>query len=433
MDHGAYAKIFGTQTVHYNNWNESAIVYENTESDVAGVSVNIMMGGNSAIATFDYIHLKEESLTAEHPIVSQGNGPVSYYGQMQAVGNRIHGSKSNAPMQVKGLSFYWSLWGGEEFWNVDAVNSLVDEWKTEIIRVPMAVEFNDDKTGYKGYLDPTGRDRQIRLVETLVNAAIAKDIYLIIDYHSHDADTHTQNAKDFFEYMAKKYGNYDNVIFEIYNEPIAPDWPIIKAYSEAVINTIRAYSDNLIAVGTQNYSLWPDVSSESPIDDPNLAYVLHIYAPYGNENEDLISRVNKTLYNNKALIVTEWGNIYAWGDKNARTDDASFASSDFWMNVLDEDMFTSANWCVLATNKKDAAGPNEACLFNEKFGTVSRTGVGWNDTTRMTPSGKYIYKWLNEQAQNVQWRKEIKVTESPILLSPESNFTNSVTNPSFKW
>jgi len=335
-------------------------------------------------------------------------------------------------MQAKGLSFYWSLWGGEEYWNIGAVNSVVDNWKAEIIRVPMGVEFNDDQTGFKGYLDPKGRDRQTRLVETLVNAAIAKDIYVIIDYHSHDAETHTQNAIEFFDYMAKKYGKYDNVIFEIYNEPIAPSWPAIKSYSEAVIQTIRKYSDNLVVVGNEFYSGRPDVASESPINDPNGAYVLHIYAPYANENEELLARVNKTLNNNKALFVTEWGNIYSWGEKDARTDNSSFASSNFWMNILDKEMISSANWCVLSTNMK-VANPNEACLFNEEFGTISRTGVGWSDTTRMTPSGKYIYKWLNIHAQNVQWRKEIKSPDSPALLSPASNITKASVNAIFIW
>lgn len=434
LDHGSYAKIFGTQIVHYNNWYESALVYENTDSDIQGVSVNVMLGGNNSTAVFDYISLKEESLsTNDIPIVTNpGIGPVSYYGQMQAVGNRIHGSKTNTPMQVKGLSFYWSIWGGEEFWNTEAVNALVDDWKTEIIRVPMAVEFNDSETGYFGHLDPRGRDRQIRLVETLVNAAIAKDIYVIIDYHSHNAHTHTQNAKEFFGYMAKKYGSYDHVIFELYNEPIDPDWQTIKEYTEAVIDTIRLYSDNLVVVGNENYSLRPDVASASPINDPNAAYVFHIYAPYGNENDDLLARVNSALNNNKSLFVSEWGTIYSWGEKNARTDNSSFASSDFWMNILDDDMITSAYWCVLSTNMSNE-NPNEACLFNEEFGSISRTGVGWTDTTRMTPSGKYIFNWLKDHAQNVQWRKVIPVPYAPVLLSPVNNTQNLNLSPTFLW
>jgi hypothetical protein len=44
-------------------------------------------------------------------------------------------------------------------------------------------------------------------------------------------------GKAFFAMMAKKYGGYPNVIFEIYNEPngTGTTWPKIKPYAEAVI------------------------------------------------------------------------------------------------------------------------------------------------------------------------------------------------------
>jgi endoglucanase len=53
--------------------------------------------------------------------------------------------------------------------------------------------------------------------------------------------------------MATTYGGYDNVIYEIYNEPWgSKSWSgTVKPYSEAVIAAIRAIdSDNLIIVGS---------------------------------------------------------------------------------------------------------------------------------------------------------------------------------------
>ncbi len=433
LDHDPYTYLFGEQTNEDGSWKEATIVYENNGPDIPGIGVSVQMGGNNSKATFDYISLKEESITVNDTSVintNPGSGPVSYYGKMQAKGNRIYGSRTNAPMQVKGTSFYWSLWGGEQFWTKGAVNALVDDWKAELIRVPMAVELNDNWTPISyGYLDPIGRDRQIKLVETLVDAAIARDIYVLIDYHSHDADTHTQNAKEFFGYMANKYGKYDNVIFEIYNEPITPDWPTIKTYAEAVIDTIRYYSDNLVVVGTEGYSQRVDNASLSPINDNNVAYVFHFYANH-TETEQLY--VSNALNNNVALFATEWGNIYVWGDKTNRTDADAFAVSDVWHDMVDANMISSANWCVKSTNM-NSTNPNEACLFNEQFGAISRTGDGWRDTTIMTPSGKYVYKWLQKQAQSVKWRETVQVPNSPILLSPVSNMIKSNINATFVW
>ncbi len=335
------------------------------------------------------------------PDTNPGVGPVSYYGQMQASGNRIIGERTQAPVQAKGMSFYWSLWGGEEFWTEGVVNSLVDYFNVELIRAPMTVDEEFNNLG--GYLHEEWKETQIAYVETLVDAAIARDIYVIIDYHSHYADTHPENAKEFFAYMAQKYGQYDNVIFEIYNEPIDTDWPTIKTYAETVIDTIRQYSDNLVLVGTEFYSSKVYNASLSPITDDNTAYVFHFYAnDYGSETfqNDVIAAIE----NNIAVFASEWGNIYPWGDKNGLTDDFGFQQSDEWHVILDNYSISSANWCVLSTNMSHD-NPNEAAIFNNEFGSISRTGEHWNDTSLLTPSGLYVYNLFKEQAKVAPWRQ----------------------------
>ena len=53
--------------------------------------------------------LPQVLLEPELPEVSAaGNGPVSYYGQLQTSGNKIVGSSYSEPVQVKGMSFFWS-------------------------------------------------------------------------------------------------------------------------------------------------------------------------------------------------------------------------------------------------------------------------------------------------------------------------------------
>ncbi len=49
--------------------------------------------------------------------------------------------------------------------------------------------------------------------------ATAKGIYVILDWHDHNAHQHLDPAKSYFREVAQAYKNTPNVIFEIFNEP----------------------------------------------------------------------------------------------------------------------------------------------------------------------------------------------------------------------
>jgi len=44
-------------------------------------------------------------------------------------------------------------------------------------------------------------------------------VYVIIDWHEENADSHQQEAVAFFTEMAQTWGSYPNVIYEPFNEP----------------------------------------------------------------------------------------------------------------------------------------------------------------------------------------------------------------------
>jgi len=160
-----------------------------------------------------------------------------------------------------------------------------------------------------GYLD--NPDAEKAKVIAVVDAAIAKGIYVIIDWHDHAAENHVEQAKTFFAEMAQKYGQYPNVIFETYNEPLQTSWAqVIKPYHEELVPVIRNYAQDIIIVlGTRTWSQDVDEAANDPVHGTNLAYTLHFYA--ATHKGGLRDKAMYALNRGIALMVTEWGTCRA--------------------------------------------------------------------------------------------------------------------------
>jgi endoglucanase len=103
--------------------------------------------------------------------------------------------------------------------------------------------------GGKGYdQDPVN---SVKMVDTVVQAAIDLGIYVVIDWHEVAPVGHQEQAIEFFTGIAQRWGSYPNIIYEVFNEPTQSSWDQIKSYALPVINAIRQHDpDNLIVVGT---------------------------------------------------------------------------------------------------------------------------------------------------------------------------------------
>jgi endoglucanase len=286
---------------------------------------------------------------------------VQIHGLLQQNGNKIV-DKNNEPVSFAGNSFFWSNdnWGGERYYNPEVVSWLKDDWETTIVRAAMGVEDPG------GYLDNKTENKN--RVKTIVDAAIDKGIYVIIDWHSHHAEDNTNEAALFFQEMANLYGEYDNVIYEIYNEPLDISWStIIKPYAISIIAAIRSIDpDNLIVVGTPEWSQRVDLAAADPITGySNIAYTLHFYTVH--HQQWLRDRASAALESGIALFVTEWGSIgYSLVDSEANE----------WMNWCFTNKISHCNWAV---NDKEEE-------WSILIPGASTTG-GWSDDD-LTKAGK---------------------------------------------
>lgn len=277
---------------------------------------------------------------------------------------------------IAGASLFWGNdgWGGEKFYTRDVVGWVKRDWNATVIRAAMGV---NEKGGYIS--SPTSNTAKV--VE-VVEAAIANNIYVIIDWHSHDAENYQAQAIQFFSDMATRYGEHNHIIYEIYNEPLnTTSWNnTVKPYAEAVIAAIRAIDpDNLIIVGTPTWSQDVDVASLNPITGyNNIAYTLHFYA--GSHKQSLRDKATTALNNGIALFVTEWGSVNANGDGAVDT-----AETLNWMAFLNAHNISHVNWAL--NDKAEGASALKP--------GASPTGH-WTDSD-LTPSGLLVKNIIKDR------------------------------------
>ena len=241
-------------------------------------------------------------LKAQDAIISQSTGGkqtiVDYLGLIHAKGNKIV-DKNNNPVALHGMSLYWSQWGGQ-FYNADCIRWLRDDWKCTIVRAACGVRKG-------GYL--SNPDRELARIKTVIDACINLGIYVVVDWHDHCAENHLQQSKEFFQTIAKEYGNTPNIIYEIYNEPVKVSWSdVIKPYAEEIIKIIRQHdSKNLIIVGTPSWSQDVDIAAAQPIADTNIAYTFHYYSSDKWHKQNLRNKVVSAVQKGVPIFITEYG------------------------------------------------------------------------------------------------------------------------------
>jgi len=335
---------------------------------VDGLPIDSLPVDSTAIDSLPVEPLPNDSLPVQ-PVDPQpdttllGNRtPVEVYGQLSVSGNKIVNQHGNS-VQLRGMSFFWSQWIGK-YYNYDCVKWLRDDWRCTVVRAAMAVESG-------GYL--TNPDQELAKVKAVVDAAIDLGLYVIIDWHDHHAESHRTRAVEFFTEMARLYGNYPNVIYETFNEPLDVSWKnVLKPYHEAVIAGIRQYDpDNIVICGTRNWSQQVSEAAQNPLSDPNVAYALHYYA--STHKQWLRNTAKVALDKGAALFVSEYGTTESSGTGYIDVNEAHT-----WWDFLDEHQVSWCNWSVADKNE------NSAALLS---GASSKGG--WTEN-RITTSGKLV-------------------------------------------
>lgn len=249
---------------------------------------------------------------------------------------------------LRGVSLGWHNWWSH-YYEEETIDWLCRDWNCDVIRAASGVEPEG------GFVDNPAF--AFRCIEEVVDASIKNGVYVIVDWHTHSIDL--ENAICFFTRIAKRYKDYPNIIYEIFNEPEDQDWSEVKKYSIEVIDAIRAIDKrNIILVGSPHWSQDVDAVADDPIVGyNNLMYSLHYYA--GTHREDLRKKANYALDKNIPLFISECAAMEASGDG-----ELDYKEWNKWIMWATNNNLSWIAWSI--SNKKESCS-----MVNDRVDKVS--------------------------------------------------------------
>lgn len=312
------------------------------------------------------------------------------------------------------------------------VGNMVDQWHVQVIKATMfpydpwngasAHSYDNNYPTYKWY--------NINLVNSIVQAAIDQNIYVIIDWHAGEGNDPDPNiywtnghVQEFFAYMVDKWGSYPNVIYQTVNSPNTIAWGDaksgkagLKTYNQNVINFIRAreaangYAPNLIIAGTPTFSQDVEIATNDPLTGNLIAYNFMWYA--GTHGISIRNKAETALVNlaakapNQTIFMSEVGTSTSNG-----TGGVYYNEFNTWLEWAKTKKLSWLNWSI--SNKEESS----AIFVPAILGNVANNEIAWRGGNgagiaealastgfpmRMGPwtnadyscSGKFIMGWI---------------------------------------
>lgn len=321
----------------------------------------------------------ERETTPAKPAAS-GTAYPSTAGALQVNGTQLT-DENGAAVQLKGISTHGLAWF-PDYVNEDCFRQFREEWNVNVMRLAMYT------AEYGGYCSGGDQSALKELIHNGVAYATALDMYVIIDWHilsDGNPNTYKDKAKEFFAEMAEKYAGYNNVLYEICNEPNGgTGWSDIKSYAEEVISVIRSYDeDGIIIVGTPNWSQYVDQAAADPITGyDNIMYSLHFYA--ATHKESLRNTMTAAIDAGLPIFVTEYGICDASGNGGIDENQANQ-----WVSTMNTYGVSYVAWNL--SNKGETSA-----IINSNCSKLS----GFTESD-LSASGKWLYQMLTGENADI--------------------------------
>lgn len=307
---------------------------------------------------------------------------TTYYdasaGRLHVKGTKLVDKKGHE-VQLRGVSTHGLSWY-PQYVNDKCFAQLHDQWGANVVRLAMYTE------EYNGYCSGDAKNRSDlkKLIKKGVKLAKKHKMYVIVDWHilsDGNPNSHKKEAKAFFREMSREFKGYNNVIYEICNEPNnGTSWKEIKSYAKSVISTIRENDKKaVIVVGTPIWSQDVDQAAADPIKGDNIMYALHFYA--ATHKTDLRNKMTAAINKGLPVFVTEYGICDASG--NGAIDKRE---ADRWIQTMDEYGVSYIAWNL--SNKQESSS-----IIKSSCPKVS----GFKKS-ELSDEGRWLYHLLRKKA-----------------------------------
>jgi len=137
--------------------------------------------------------------------------------------------------------------------------------------------------------------------------------------------------------------------------------------------------DNIVIVGTRQWSQMVSEAAADPIKDKQVVYTLHYYA--GTHKQWLREEARKAMDKGVALFVSEFGTCDASGNGHLDPEESAI-----WFAFLNEHKISWCNWSIADKDETASALKPNA------------NGEGHWPKNMITPSGKIVKEELFKNA-----------------------------------
>jgi len=138
-----------------------------------------------------------------------------------------------------------------------------------------------------------------KYLDKIVEECKKLGLYCLIDWHAHGNpmtgktrlpelldgkfmryDARKELALDIWKKLSKRYGKEENVLFEIFANPLEVTWDEWKNVAEELVVEIRKNSENIISISATDFMADLSGALKNPVREKNIIYGVVIYPGY---------------------------------------------------------------------------------------------------------------------------------------------------------